>query len=44
MNALAIDESINVNEYDLPTNVAVLDLNDADNVIQWILNNAKVLE
>lgn len=44
MNALAIDESINVNEYDLPNEIAVLDLNDADNVIEWILNNAKVLE
>jgi molybdopterin-guanine dinucleotide biosynthesis protein B len=44
MNALAIDESINVNEYDLPKEIDVLDLNDADKVIQWILNNAKVLE
>ncbi len=44
MNALAIDGTINVNEYDLPKNIAVLDLNDADNVIEWILNNAKVLE
>ncbi len=44
MNALAIDESINVKEYDLPKEIALLDLNDADNVIEWILNNAKVLE
>lgn len=44
MNALAIDESINLNEYDLPKEISVLDLNDADNVIEWILNNAKVLE
>jgi len=44
MNALAIDESINVNDYDLPDTVDLLDLNDADSVIKWILNNAKVLE
>lgn len=44
MNALAIDESININEYNLPKEVDVLDLNDADTVVKWILNNAKVLE
>ncbi len=41
MNALAIDESIDLSKYDLPTNVNVLDLNDADEVISWILKNAK---
>ncbi len=44
MNALAIDESITISDYDLPETVDVLDLNDADNVIEWILNNAKALE
>lgn len=44
MNALAIDESITIADYDLPDTVDVLDLNDADNVIEWILNNAKVLK
>jgi len=44
MNALAIDESITIGDYDLPDTVDVLDLNDADNVIEWILNNAKGLE
>jgi molybdopterin-guanine dinucleotide biosynthesis protein B len=41
MNALAIDNSIDINEYDLPTDVNVLDLNSADEVISWILKNAK---
>ncbi|MEA3373536.1 MAG: molybdopterin-guanine dinucleotide biosynthesis protein B [Campylobacterota bacterium] len=41
MNALAIDDSIDVNAYDLPDNVALLDLNDEAEVIEWILNNAK---
>jgi len=44
MNALAIDDSIAVSEYNLPDNVDLLNLNDADSVIQWILNNAKVMK
>ncbi|MFH0709011.1 MAG: molybdopterin-guanine dinucleotide biosynthesis protein B [Pseudomonadota bacterium] len=44
MNALAIDESVSIGDYDLPDTVDVLDLNNADNVIEWILNNAKVLK
>ena len=43
MNALAIDHTIDPSEYDLPENVSVLDLNVTDEVIEWILNNAKVL-
>ncbi|HFB53526.1 MAG TPA: molybdopterin-guanine dinucleotide biosynthesis protein B [Sulfurimonas autotrophica] len=41
MNALAVDESVNLAKYELPKNVDVLDLNDADEVIKWILKNAK---
>jgi molybdopterin-guanine dinucleotide biosynthesis protein B len=41
MDALAIDDSIDLISYDIPQNVAVLDLNDPDMVIEWILNNAK---
>lgn len=44
MNALAIDETITLSDYDLPSTIDVLDLNNADNVIEWILNNAKVLK
>lgn len=44
MNALAIDDSITLRDYNLPDNVDLLDLNDAENVIQWILNNAKVMK
>jgi len=43
MNALAIDDSIDLKSYDLPSSVSVLDLNCTDDVIEWILNNAKVL-
>ncbi len=41
MNALAIDDSINTADYDIPSNVDILDLNNPDNIISWILNNAK---
>jgi len=41
MNALAIDESINTADYDVPENVDILDLNKCEDVISWILKNAK---
>ena len=41
MNALAIDESINIEEYNMPKGVDILDLNNPDEVIVWILQNAK---
>ena len=41
MNALAIDESIDTNNYEMPKGVDVLDLNNPDEVISWILKNAK---
>jgi len=44
MNALAIDESINIAEYDLPSGIDLLDLNNPDQVIEWILTHAKVMK
>ena len=41
MNALAIDKSIDLKDYNLPKDVDVLDLNNCEDVIQWILKNAK---
>jgi molybdopterin-guanine dinucleotide biosynthesis protein B len=41
MNALATDYSINTQNYDLPDKIDQLDLNDTDEVISWILSNAK---
>ena len=41
MNALAIDDSIDTNNYEMPKGVAILDLNNPDEVISWILKNAK---
>ncbi len=41
IDALAIDGSIDVKQYDLPTKVKILDLNNCEDVISWILKNAK---
>ena len=41
MDALAVDESVDLTKYELPSNIDVLDLNDCEDVITWILKNAK---
>jgi len=41
MDALAIDETVNTSDYDMPNGVDILDLNNPDEVISWILQNAK---
>ncbi|MCF6310379.1 MAG: molybdopterin-guanine dinucleotide biosynthesis protein B [Sulfurimonas sp.] len=41
MDALATDDSVDLKEYDLPKNIDILDINNCENVISWILKNAK---
>lgn len=41
MDALAVDETVKIENDSLPQNVAVLDLNDPDGVIAWIFKHAK---
>ena len=41
MDALAIDESVNLGKYELPKNIDILDLNDVDTIISWIFKNSK---
>lgn len=41
MDALAIDNSINLQKYNLPDGVDILDLNNENEVIEWIFKNAK---
>ncbi len=41
MNALAIDNSINHADEEIPEEIDVLDLNNTDEVIEWITKNAK---
>ncbi|MEA2111163.1 MAG: molybdopterin-guanine dinucleotide biosynthesis protein B [Campylobacterota bacterium] len=43
MNALAVDDSINCEEYAIPTDVDILDLNDPQQVVEWILTHAKAV-
>lgn len=40
-DALAIDESIDLDEYDIPEHLDILDLNDIDSIVEWILENTK---
>lgn len=40
-NALAIDDSINLDNYNLPKHLDILDLNNIDSIVEWILKNAK---
>jgi molybdopterin-guanine dinucleotide biosynthesis protein B len=40
-NALAIDDSINLDDYQIPEHLAILDLNNIDSIVEWILKNAK---
>jgi molybdopterin-guanine dinucleotide biosynthesis protein B len=41
MDALAIDDTVDKEAYDLPEDIEILDLNDSESVISWILKNAK---
>jgi len=41
MDALATDGSVNISDYNLPGNVDILDINNCEDVISWILKNAK---
>ena len=38
-NALAVDDTINKDE--IPTSLRVLDLNNPDEIVEWIMQNAK---
>jgi len=39
--AIAIDETIDQENYDIPDNIDILDLNNITQIIEWINNNAK---
>ncbi|MCW8895167.1 MAG: molybdopterin-guanine dinucleotide biosynthesis protein B [Sulfurimonas sp.] len=41
MNALATDDSLDLKEYDIPSGVDILDINNCEDVISWIFKNAK---
>jgi molybdopterin-guanine dinucleotide biosynthesis protein B len=39
--AIAIDETINVNDYTIPKHITILDLNNTTQIIEWIEEHAK---
>ena len=39
--AIAVDDSINISDYSIPSNITILDLNNKSEIIEWINNNAK---
>ena len=39
--AMAIDESINLSEYNIPEHITILNLNNTQEIITWINNHAK---
>ena len=39
--AIAIDETINLDEYTIPKDITILDLNNTDQIIEWIHSHAK---
>ncbi|MBU1667085.1 molybdopterin-guanine dinucleotide biosynthesis protein B [bacterium] len=39
--AIAIDETINVSDYNIPNNIDILNLNHPHEIIEWIDKNAK---
>ncbi len=39
--AIAIDDTINIREYNIPQNIKILNLNNINDIIKWIDKNAK---
>lgn len=39
--AIAIDESVSIDEYAVPSQIDILDLNNTDQIIEWIKTHAK---
>ncbi|SFZ98700.1 Molybdopterin-guanine dinucleotide biosynthesis protein MobB [hydrothermal vent metagenome] len=39
--AIAIDDSIDISKYNIPTSIDILNLNNDAEIIEWINNNAK---
>ena len=43
-DALAIDDSINLDDYKIPEHLEILDLNNTNSIVKWILKNAKKIK
>ena len=42
-NAIAIDKSVDITKYKIPSTIDILDLNNPDEIIEWIFKNAKAV-
>jgi len=42
--AIAIDGSVKLENYEIPSKIDILDLNNIDEIIRWILENAKEIK
>jgi len=40
-DAMAVDDTIDTKQENIPDNIDILDLNDAEDIVEWIKNNAK---
>lgn len=40
-DAIAVDESVTLSDYNIPQNIAILNLNNPEEIVSWILKNAK---
>ncbi len=40
IRAIAIDDSIDISQYNIPSNIEIVDLNDTDAIIRWINQNS----
>ncbi len=43
-SAIAIDKSVDIHKYNIPENIDILDLNNTQNIIEWIKINAKEIK
>lgn len=41
VKAIATDDTVDVSKYEIPSDIAVLDLNNTEKIIEWIFKNAK---
>lgn len=41
VKAIAIDDTVNISEYEVPSDIEVLDLNNVEKIVEWIFKNAK---
>ena len=39
--AIAIDNTVDITKYNIPSHIDILDLNDVEQVIEWINSHAK---